>query len=131
MNMSYLKNSIGRYYGYPDCCITEFHTSHPNDFLASKKTNDMKNQYMELMTNGMFSEDKYPELAEFMKLLECKKQELEIKRKASNKTGFIPCKHHAEEIVNGNLRIEDLIKNRKHDQPFPKGSPHPKKGVTK
>ena len=122
-SFSTLKNSIGKYYGYPDCCILEFHKSHPNDFMASQKTRSMKQLYNNLVEKGEYSPEAYPEIAEFLQILEVKKQELELKRKASNHTGFIPCKVHAEQIVNGNLKIEDLIQNRKHESPFPKGHP--------
>lgn len=121
MNILHLKKSIGKYYGYPDCCILEFHTSHPTDFIASGRTRQIKTLYDELQQKGEYSAETYPEIAEYMKKLESKQQELEIKRKASNKTGFIPCKYHSEQIVNGNLRIEELIQNRKHELPFPNG----------
>ena len=121
MSSIFLRNSIGKYYGYPDCCILEFMNSHPADFIGSKKTEEMKQKYKELTESGQYSEEVFPELANYMKLLDKKKYELELKRKVSNKTGFIPCKSHAEQIQNGTLRLEDLIQNRKHEFPFPNG----------
>lgn len=121
MNIPYLKKSIGKYYGYPDCCILEFHTSHPHDFIASEKTYVIKKKYKELQEKGDYSPDAYPEIAGYMNQLEAKQKELEVKRKASNRTGFIPCKYHSEQILNGNLQLEDLIQNRKHEFPFPNG----------
>ncbi|NCB09145.1 MAG: hypothetical protein EOM73_13395, partial [Bacteroidia bacterium] len=36
-------------------------------------------------------------------------------------TGFIPCKKHAEQILAGQISLQSLIKNRRHDLPqFPK-----------
>lgn len=44
----------------------------------------------------------------------------ELQKKVS-KNGFIPCKKHAKMILEGKLKIEDLIlPTRKHEKPFPK-----------
>jgi hypothetical protein len=41
--------------------------------------------------------------------------------KAARRTGFIPCDKHAEEILRGSIRIEDLIVDRKCETRFPNG----------
>ena len=46
-------------------------------------------------------------------------ERLPIQLQASNKTGFIPCAKHAQQIVNGEITIESLITNRLHHNPFP------------
>lgn len=38
---------------------------------------------------------------------------------ASNSTGFVPCKDHAEQILSGQVTLEELITNRKHPISFP------------
>lgn len=39
--------------------------------------------------------------------------------KAGKYTGFIPCVKHAEEILEGKIKLEDLIlSTRKHSKPF-------------
>jgi len=48
-------------------------------------------------------------------------EELLLKRKVSNGSGFIPCFQHAKLIAAGEIKLEDLIRDRKHAQPFPKG----------
>lgn len=48
-------------------------------------------------------------------------EELVLKRKVSNGSGFIPCFQHAKQIEAGEIKLEDLILDRKHVQLFPKG----------
>ena len=70
----------GTYYGYPDCCITNF----------------MEN----------FS-------------IKCVTRSEEQKKVAKN--GFIPCPSHANQIVKGKVKIEELIlPTRKEIRPFSK-----------
>lgn len=39
-------------------------------------------------------------------------------------TGFIPCVHHAKQIVNGEITLQSLIKNRDNNfPPFPNHAP--------
>lgn len=38
---------------------------------------------------------------------------------AGKGTGFIPCPQHTEMILDGKIKLEDLIKNRAHKHPFP------------
>ena len=38
---------------------------------------------------------------------------------ASAGTGFIPCPEHAQQILAGEIKIEDLIIDRQHSVPFP------------
>lgn len=40
-------------------------------------------------------------------------------RKAANKTGFIPCQKHAEDVLSGKCTLESLITNRYHNYSFP------------
>lgn len=35
-----------------------------------------------------------------------------------NKTGFIPCRKHTQEVLEGKITLASLIKDRKHDVPF-------------
>lgn len=65
---------LGRYYGYPECCINAF----------CKTTNLTKEQ-----------------------------------QKVHGGTGFIPCPQHSIEILNGAIKIEDLIVNRQCEKEFP------------
>ena len=56
---------------------------------------------------------------EFYAILYNLSKRTENQKKASNNSGFIPCVKHAEEIVAGILRLEDLIlPTRKHPKPF-------------
>lgn len=45
----------------------------------------------------------------------------EISGCSSHGTGFIPCKNHTDQILSGELRVEDIIKNRICSTPFPDG----------
>lgn len=41
---------------------------------------------------------------------------------AAGMKGFIPCPEHAKQIVNGEIKIEDLIKGRDPEiPPYPRG----------
>lgn len=37
----------------------------------------------------------------------------------SSKTGFIPCDKHADQLLNDEIKLEDLFDNRIHSLPFP------------
>jgi hypothetical protein len=39
-------------------------------------------------------------------------------RRASNNTGFIPCKKHTKLILLKKIKLESLIKNRFEEKPF-------------
>lgn len=43
-----------------------------------------------------------------------------IQKEASRGTGFIPCTSHAIQIINKEIKLEDLIQNRKVDKLFPR-----------
>ncbi len=43
------------------------------------------------------------------------------KRLAGSSTGFIPCLIHSKQILNGKLRLKDLIQNRQCVKSFPRG----------
>ncbi len=44
----------------------------------------------------------------------------EDQRKAGNGSGFVPCVKHAEEILTGKIKLEDVIlPTRKHPKAFP------------
>ncbi len=62
---------LGRYFGYPDCCIEAF---------PYKSNNDPK---------------------------------------IHKHQGFKPCEKCAKRIYSGEIKIEDLIKNRKQSTPYP------------
>ncbi len=38
---------------------------------------------------------------------------------AANYTGFVPCPDHAKQVLKGDVKLEDLIKSRKCEVPFP------------
>jgi|APSaa5957512493_1039668.scaffolds.fasta_scaffold41240_2 hypothetical protein len=42
----------------------------------------------------------------------------EIRRIVSNNTGFVPCYNHACKILNNEITLSDLIKNRECKEPF-------------
>lgn len=42
--------------------------------------------------------------------------------KVDNGKGFIPCPKCAKRIVDGEIKIDDLIQNRIHPEPYPKDS---------
>lgn len=65
---------MGKYFGYPQCCIDEFCTSTAWD------DNQLKVSYG---------------------------------------TGFKPCRAHAKQIAEGELKLNDLIKDRYCSLPFP------------
>ena len=67
---------IGRYYGFPECCIESFM------------------QTMGALGNPLGAE-------------------------AGNGTGFIPCPKHAQQVIDGDIKLEDLINNRECETPFP------------
>lgn len=93
--------NTGLYYGYPECCIKEFIEDHPLDFL--RKYKDIDSEKIR------------------------RQQELELKRKVSKGSGFIPCFHHAKQIEAGEIKLEELIRNRQHIHTFPKGCGKPVK----
>lgn len=73
-------NLIGKFLGYPDCCVEHFEQN-----------------------AGCQPEECY---------------------KAANGTGFVPCPHHAKQVISGRKKLNDLIKNRSFSVPFPaEGSP--------
>ena len=39
--------------------------------------------------------------------------------KAANETGFVPCPEHTRQILNGEITLESIIKDRKCPIPFP------------
>lgn len=41
---------------------------------------------------------------------------------AGNGTGFIPCPSCADKVNKGEIKLEELIHNRKHSLPFPNNS---------
>ena len=43
----------------------------------------------------------------------------ELQYSVANYHGFVPCPEHTEQINNGTLKLNDLIKNRTCKQPFP------------
>ena len=47
------------------------------------------------------------------------KYQLEAANLNGKPTGFIPCRSCATKILNGEIKITDLIKNRKISAPFP------------
>jgi hypothetical protein len=81
----------GEYYGYPKCCIHEF-----DDFLSRwlPEQDDIKRA----------------------EIKEAKKMNFQV----SNKTGFVPCDAHTQQILQQKIRLEDLIQNRKCPGKFPK-----------
>lgn len=38
---------------------------------------------------------------------------------AADGTGFLPCDKHAKQILDGKIKLEDLIKHRQAKSPFP------------
>jgi hypothetical protein len=81
----------GEYYGYPSCCIKEF-----NDFLSQ----------------WLPEEDD----AKRVQIKDAKKLNFQV----SNKTGFVPCDVHTQQILQHKISLEDLIQNRKCPGKFPK-----------
>jgi hypothetical protein len=86
----YLK--CAKYYGYPDCCTQEF------------------------QQNLIENEGKYTD--EIRKLNEKKSSKREIRFLAAGNTGFVPCYNHSCQILNNEIEINDLIKNRICEKPF-------------
>lgn len=66
---------LGKYFGYPDCCIKDF-IKHGSDQTVDQWA-------------------------------------------VHRGTGFIPCRLHAQDIVEGVYSLESLIQNRQHSLPFP------------
>ena len=79
--------------GYPKCCIKEF-CDYPPVWIRFLRMKNIPIPNGRLKYDAGCIDGKY--------------------------TGFIPCKKHAEQIINGNIKLEDLIKNRfPLFQPFP------------
>jgi hypothetical protein len=58
-------------------------------------------------------------IKEFMETFYTFGKRTDKQKKASNGLGFIPCVKHAEEILEGKIKVEDLIlPTRKHTTPF-------------
>ena len=75
------QNELGRYFGYPECCIDYFNTR--GKLIKNKQTcNDITSS------------------------VSCNK-------------GFIPCINCATQIVDGKIKLEDLITNRECETAFP------------
>lgn len=66
-------NKIGRFLGYPECCIRAFVSEIPSE------------------------------------------EQVQV----ANGTGFIPCKEHTRQVLSGQKKLGDLIKNRFFSVPFP------------
>jgi len=86
----YIENApLGKFLGYPECCIKEFCDQPPMFFNMNKLTMNDEDRYRASCVDGEY-------------------------------TGFIPCKKHAEEILQGKITLESLIQNRdKNIPPFP------------
>ena len=48
-----------------------------------------------------------------------KTKQKEVKRRVSKHSGFMPCYYHSCKILKNELKLEDLIRNRICDKPFP------------
>lgn len=70
----------------------------------------------------------YPKccIDEFFERRSCDRNTVKITYKtcflASKQSGFVPCKKHAEDIVNKKITLGDLISNRSCKSSFPKGN---------
>lgn len=82
----------GEAFGYPDCCIKAFGHDAP-ELMTGNPTKIQRQRYYAGFSDG------------YMK---------------GTFTGFIPCEHHAKEIIKGKIKLEDLIEDRLPNiAPFP------------
>lgn len=77
-------NKVGKFFGYPECCIKEF-----------------QQRVMSILETGRTPTGS------------------DIQAKASENLGFLPCKKHAQEILDGKITLKDLIKDRICEEDFP------------
>lgn len=86
----YMENApVGKFLGYPECCIKEFCEQPPGVLNMSDTSQSDKDRYQASFYEGEYS-------------------------------GFIPCKKHAEEILQGKITLASLIQGRDKNIPeFP------------
>lgn len=87
----------GKFFGYPQCCIDEFVFNSGRIYGAIVTGNK------ELLAT-------------------INKTELGRDDKINQNTGFIPCKHHAKMIQDGEITLESLISKRICSTEFPDDS---------
>lgn len=85
---------LGKYYGYPDCCIRAFLTK---QHLKNPFGDHGKNPFGEYGKNPFGEHGKNP----------------------VGDHGFIPCAKCAAKIQRGETTLENLIQNRECETPFP------------
>ena len=103
------QNELGRYFGYPECCIDYFNTR--GKLIKNKQTPSTRIALSkEFITVGSS-----PTTDVAGSLQTCN----DITSSVSCNKGFIPCINCATQIVDGKIKLEDLITNRECETAFP------------